>query len=112
MAEARSILVVKLSSLGDTLHAPPAVAELRDRLPARVLSLADAVLTAGDAERAFVILTEERSAFADRAMRLHGLEPMEFAAVFLLEQAKEGGEAFCPPPELDYFQWIRSLLPA
>ena len=34
MAEARRILVVKLSSLGDTLHALPAVAELRDRLPA------------------------------------------------------------------------------
>ena len=36
MAEARRILVVKLSSLGDALHALPAVAELRDRLPARV----------------------------------------------------------------------------
>lgn len=36
MAEPRRILVVKLSSLGDTLHALPAVAELRDRLPARV----------------------------------------------------------------------------
>ena len=83
-----------------------------DRLPARVLSLADAVLTAGDAERAFVILTEERSAFADRAMRLHGLEPMEFAAVFLLERAKDDGKTFCPPSGLDYFRWIRSLLPA
>ena len=83
-----------------------------DRLHDRVFSLADAVLSAGDADRALVILTEERSPFADRAMRLHGLEPMEFAAVFLLERAKEGGEAFCPPPELDYFQWIRSLLPA
>ena len=36
MAEERRILVVKLSSLGDTLHALPAVAELRDRLPATV----------------------------------------------------------------------------
>ncbi len=83
-----------------------------DRLPSRVFSLADAVLSAGDADRALVILTEERSAFADHAMRLYGLEPMEFAAAFLLERAKEGGETFCPPPELDYFQWIRSLLPA
>ena len=80
-----------------------------DRLPDRVLQLADAVLAAGDAERALVILTEERSAFADRAMRLHGLEPMEFAAVFLLARAKEGGEPFSPPPDSDYFQWIRSL---
>ena len=71
---------------------------------------ADAVLAAGNAERALVILTEERSAFADRAMRLHDLEPMEFATVFLLERAKEGDERFSPPPELDYFQWIRSLL--
>ena len=83
-----------------------------DRLHARVLQLADAVLSAGDAGRALVFLSEERSTFADRAMRLYGFEPMEFAAVFLLEQAKEGGEAFCPPPELDCFQWIRSLLPA
>ena len=81
-----------------------------DRLPDRVLSLADAVLSDGDAERALVILTEERSPFADRAMRLSGLEPMEFAAVFLLEHAKEGSKAFRPPSELDYFQWIRSLL--
>lgn len=81
-----------------------------DRLHIRVLSLADAVLAAGNAERALVILTEERSAFADRAMRLHDLEPMEFATVFLLERAKEGDERFSPPPELDYFQWIRSLL--
>jgi len=80
-----------------------------DRLHVRVLQLADAVLSAGDAERALVILTEECSAFADHAMRLHGLEPMEFAAVFLLEQAKESGDPFSPPPELDYFQWIRSL---
>ena len=81
-----------------------------DRLPDRVLSLADAVLSAGDAERTLAILTEERSAFADRAMRLYGLEPMEFAAVFLLEHAKESDEPFSPPLELDYFQWIRSLL--
>ena len=80
-----------------------------DRLPDRVLQLADAVLSAGDAERALVVLTEERSTFADRAMRLHGFEPMEFAAVFLLERAKEDSEAFRLPPELDYFQWIRSL---
>ena len=80
-----------------------------DRLPDRVLQLADAVLSAGDADRALVILTEERSAFADRAMRLHGLEPMEFAAAFLLERAKEGDKPFSPPSELDYFQWIRSL---
>ena len=33
MAEARRILVVKLSSLGDTLHALPAVAELLIPLP-------------------------------------------------------------------------------
>ena len=83
-----------------------------DRLPDRVLSLADAVLSAGDTEQALVILTEERSPFADRAMRLYGLEPMEFAAVFLLERKEDGGEGFCPPPELDYFRWIRSLLPA
>ena len=80
-----------------------------DRLHVRVLSLADAVLTAGDAERELVILTEERSAFADRAMRLHGLEPMEFAAVLLLELANKSGEPFSPPLELDYFKWIRSL---
>jgi hypothetical protein len=80
-----------------------------DRLPDRVLSLADAVLSAGDAERVLVILTEERSAFADRAMRLYGLEPMEFAAVFLLERAKEGGEVFSPLPGHDYFRWIRSV---
>ena len=81
-----------------------------DRLPERVLQFADAILSSGDHERALVILTEERSAFADRAMRLYGLEPMEFAAVFLLERAEEGGESFFPPPGLDYFRWIRSLL--
>ena len=83
-----------------------------DRLPDRVFQLANAILSAGDAERALAILTEERSTFADRAMKTLGLEPMEFAAVFLLERAKNDDELFCPPPELDYFQWIGSLLPA
>ena len=82
-----------------------------DRLHERVLSLADAVLTAGDAERALVILSEERSVFADRAMKLYGLEPMEFAAVFLLEQAQNDKEAFSVPDDMDLFAWIRSLLP-
>ena len=82
-----------------------------DRLHVRVLSLADAVLTAGDAERALVILTEERSAFADRAMRLYGLEPMEFAATFLLEPARNGADEFSVPGDVDVFTWIRSLLP-
>ena len=83
-----------------------------DRLPDRVFQLANALLSAGDAERALAILTEERSTFADRAMKTLGLEPMEFAAVFLLERANNDDELFCPPPELDYFQWIGSLLPA
>ena len=82
-----------------------------DRLPERVLSLADAVLSAGDADRALVILSEERSVFADRAMRLHGLEPMEFAAVFLLEQAQNEADAFAVPDGMDLFAWIGSLLP-
>ena len=82
-----------------------------DHLPQRVFSLADAVLTEGNAERALVILAEERSPFADRAMRLYGLEPMEFAAVFLFEHAKRNDETFSPPNELDYFRWIRSLSP-
>ena len=82
-----------------------------DRLPERVLSLADALLTAGDAARALVILTEERSTFADRAMRMLGLEPMEFAAVFLVEAAQEGADDFRVPAGMDYFAWIRSLLP-
>ena len=82
-----------------------------DRLHERVFSLADAVLTAGDAERALVILSEERSVFADRAMKLYGLEPMEFAAVFLLEQAQNDKEAFSVPDDMDLFAWIRSLLP-
>lgn len=82
-----------------------------DRLPERVLSLADAILSAGDADRALVILTEERSAFADRAMKLLGYEPLEFAAVFLLEPAQNGKEEFGIPAGMDYFAWIRSLLP-
>ena len=82
-----------------------------DRLPERVLSLADAVLTAGDAAHALVILTEERSAFADRAMKLLGLEPMEFAAVFLLESARDGAGSFEVPAGKDYFAWIGDLLP-
>ena len=82
-----------------------------DRLPERVLSLADAVLSAGDADHALAILTEERSAFADRAMRLLGLEPMEFAAVFLLEQTQNEADAFAVPDGMDLFAWIGSLLP-
>ena len=82
-----------------------------DRLPDRVLSLADAVLSAGDADRALVILSEERSVFADRAIRLLGLEPMEFAAVFLLEQTQNEADAFAVPDGMDLFAWIGSLLP-
>ncbi|MBR4254238.1 MAG: beta-ketoacyl synthase chain length factor [Lentisphaeria bacterium] len=83
-----------------------------DRLHERAFRLADAILSAGDAEHAIVILTEERSPFAERAMKLSGLEPMEFAAVFLLEHA--GADDPCawpgPPPDLSYFRWIGSLL--
>jgi len=82
-----------------------------DRLPARVLQLADAVLTAGDTGRALVILAEERSVFADRAVKLYGLEPMEFAAAFLLEPARNETEEFTVPDGMDIFAWIRSLLP-
>ena len=82
-----------------------------DRLPQRVLSLADAVLVAGDAGRALVILAEERSPFADRAMRLYSLEPMEFAAVFLFERADGDAEIFAVPDGMDSFNWIRSILP-
>ena len=82
-----------------------------DRLPARVLQLADAVLTAGDAERVLAILAEERSPFADRAWSLSGLDPMEFAAVFLLERADGEAEKFADPDGLDSFSWIRSILP-
>ena len=84
-----------------------------DRIHCRAFRLADALLSAGDADRALVILAEERSLFADRAMKLAGLEPMEFAAAFLLEHTKgKDEEGFAPPPQPDYFQWIRSLLPA
>ena len=83
-----------------------------DRLHERVFRLADAVLSAGDAPRAIVILSEERSAMADRTMKLLGLDPMEFAAAFLLEQAQDGTEnTFAIPSGTDYFPWIRSLLP-
>ena len=82
-----------------------------DRLPERVLSLADAVLSAGDADRALVSLSEERSVFADRAIRLLDLEPMEFAAVFLLEQTQNEADAFAVPDGMDLFAWIGSLLP-
>ncbi len=82
-----------------------------DRLPERVFSLANAVLTAGDAERVIVILTEERSPFADRTMKLLGLESMEFAAAFLFEQAQNGVESFEVPDGMDCFSWIRSILP-
>ncbi len=82
-----------------------------DRLPDRVLQLADAVLSAGDAQCALAILSEERSPFADLAMKRLGLDPMEFAAVFLLEQARDGMETFAVPDGMDCFSWIRSLLP-
>ena len=82
-----------------------------DRLPERVLSLADAVLSAGDADRALVILSEERSVFADRATRLLELDPTEFAAVFLLESAKPGQDVFAPDDAMSYFDWIGKLLP-
>ena len=82
-----------------------------DRLPQRVFSLADAVLSAGDAGRALVILTEERSVFADRTLKQLGLDPMEFAAVFLLKSAQNEAGSFAVPDGMDYFAWIRSLLP-
>lgn len=82
-----------------------------DRLPKRVFSLADAVLAAGDVQRVIAILTEERSPFADRAMRLFGLEPMEFAAAFLFEQAQNDMASFEVPDGMDCFSWIRSILP-
>ena len=84
-----------------------------DRLPARAFQLADAVLSAGDAEKALVILTEECSPFAERAMMLSGLEPMEFAALFLLKRADadDPGAWPGPSPELNYCQWIGNLLP-
>jgi len=83
-----------------------------DRLHERVFRLADAVLSAGDAPRAIVILSEERAAMADRTLQLLGLDPMEFAAAFLLGPVQDGDEdAFAIPAGLDYFPWIRSLLP-
>ena len=81
-----------------------------ERLPKRVLQLADAVLTAGGAEQVLAIFAEERSVFADRAMRLLDLEPTEFAAVFLLESAKPGQDVFAPDDALNYFDWIGKLL--
>ena len=82
-----------------------------ERLPRRVLQLADAVLAAGGAEQVLAIFAEERSVFADRAMRLLDLEPTEFAAVFLLESAKPGQDVFAPDDGLSYFDWIGKLLP-
>ena len=82
-----------------------------DRLPQRALQLADAVLAAGDAAQVLAIFAEERSAFADRAMKMLGHEPTEFAAVFLLESAKPGQDVFSPEDGLSYFDWIGKLLP-
>ena len=82
-----------------------------ERLPRRVLQLADAVLAAGGAEQVLAIFADERSTFADRAMRLLELEPTEFAAVFLLETAQPGQEVFAPDDGAEYFDWIRKLLP-
>ena len=82
-----------------------------ERLPQRVLQLADAVLAGGGAEQVLAIFAEERSTFADRAMKLLDLEPTEFAAVFLLESAKPGQDVFAPGEGLSYFDWIGKLLP-
>ena len=82
-----------------------------ERLPRRVLQLADAVLTGGGAEQVLAIFAEERSVFANRAMRLLELEPTEFAAVFLLESAKPGQDVFAPDDAMSYFDWIGKLLP-
>ena len=82
-----------------------------ERLPRRVLQLADAVLAAGGAEQVLAIFAEERSVFANRAMRLLELEPTEFAAVFLLESAKPGQDVFAPDDAMSYFDWIGKLLP-
>ena len=82
-----------------------------ERLPQRVLQLADAVLTSGGAGQVLAIFAEERSTFADRAMRLLELEPTEFAAVFLLESAKPGQDVFAPDDAPSYFDWIGKLLP-
>ena len=82
-----------------------------ERLPRRVLQLADAVLAGGGAGQVLAIFAEERSTFADRAMKLLELEPTEFAAVFLLESAKPGQDVFAPDDALNYFDWIGKLLP-
>ena len=82
-----------------------------ERLPKRVLQLADAVLAAGGAEQVLAIFAEERSVFADRAMKLLDLEPTEFAAVFLLESAESGQDIFAPDDASSYFDWIGKLLP-
>ena len=81
-----------------------------ERLPQRVLQLADAVLAGGGADQVLAIFAEERSTFADRAMRLLELEPTEFAAVFLLESAKPGQDVFAPDDAMSYFDWIGKLL--
>ena len=81
-----------------------------ERLPQRVLQLADAVLTGGGAGQVLAIFAEDRSTFADRAMRLLELEPTEFAAVFLLESAKPGQDVFAPDDAPSYFDWIGKLL--
>ena len=81
-----------------------------DRLPGRVLQLADVILTA-DTGRVLAVLAEERSPFADRALKKLGLAPMEFAAAFLLERAENEAEAFAVPDGMDCFTWIRSILP-
>ena len=82
-----------------------------DRLPGCVLQLADVLLTAGDTGRVLAVLAEERSPFADRALKSLGFTPMEFAAVFLLERAENEAEAFAVPDGMDCFTWIRSILP-
>lgn len=82
-----------------------------ERLPQRVLQLADAVLTSGGAGQVLAIFAEERSTFADRAMKLLDLEPTEFAAVFLLESTKPGQDVFTPDDAPSYFDWIGKLLP-
>lgn len=82
-----------------------------DRLHERIFSLADAVLSAGDVRHAIVILSEERSAMADRTIKLLGFDPVEFAAVFQLKSAEDGDDEFTIPPGTDYLPWIRSQLP-
>jgi len=80
-------------------------------LPQRVLQLADAVLADGEADRVLAIFAEERSPFADRAMKLLGLEPTEFAAAFLLDRVLPGQDVFGPADGAGYFDWIGKLLP-